>query len=126
MPKHVLKLSSSDTVRVWWVPILSRGKFHVEPLPSYFPGETPEGAELMVAKVHTALSVRFPGGRAPSVLFTDRGNGVYTSGNGVITPKYCSAPSPAWTQGFLRSRCVHPARPAAGHDAARNGCGLDA
>ena len=58
MPKHLLKLHSSDTVRVWWVPILTRGKLHVEPLPDNFPGETEEGAELMVGRVRAALNIR--------------------------------------------------------------------
>ena len=91
MPKQVLKLNSSDTVRVWWVPILTRGKFHVEPLPSYFPGETPEGAELMVTKVYRALCARFPNVTPPKVVFTDRGNGFYVSRTGVITPQYSAA-----------------------------------
>ena len=76
-PKHVLEMRSSDTVRVWWVPILTRGKYHVEPLPENFPGETEEGAAIMVAKVRAALNVRFPAGNAPRVLFTDRGNGFF-------------------------------------------------
>ena len=90
-PKHVLKLNSSDTVRVWWVPILTRGKYHVEPLPENFPGETEEGAAIMVAKVRAALNVRFPAGNAPRVLFTDRGNGFFNSGTGKITPAYKQA-----------------------------------
>jgi len=58
LPKAVLKMSSSDTVRVWWVPILTRGKLHIEPLPDNFPGETEEGASIMVAKVRAALNIR--------------------------------------------------------------------
>ena len=45
----------------------------------------------MVAKVRAALNVRFPGGDAPRDLFTDRGNGFYMSGSGVITPQYREA-----------------------------------
>ena len=92
-PKHVLKLSSSDTVRVWWVPILTRGKLHIEALPDDFPGETQAGAEVMVAKVRAGLNVRFQGDTAtpPRVLFTDRGNGFYDSGSGAITDKYKAA-----------------------------------
>ncbi len=44
-PLKVLKMNSSDTVKVWWVPILSRGKLHVEPLLGNFPGETEEGRQ---------------------------------------------------------------------------------
>ena len=91
-PKHHLKLNSSDTVRVWWTPVLTRGKLHIEPLPDDFPGETPLGAEIMVAKVRAALNVRFPGGgRQPRVLFTDRGNGFYNAGSGAITEEYRGA-----------------------------------
>ena len=42
---QVLKMSSSDTVRAWRIPILSRGKLHVEPLLENFPGETEEGRQ---------------------------------------------------------------------------------
>ena len=91
-PKHHLKLNSSDTVRLWWAPILTRGKLHIEPLPDDFPGETPQGAEIMVAKVRAALNVRFPGGgRQPRVLFTDRGNGFYNAGSGAITDQYSAS-----------------------------------
>ena len=37
-PQSALKLCSSDTVRVWWVPILACGKFHSKPLPDDFRG----------------------------------------------------------------------------------------
>ena len=62
MPQHVLKLSSSDTIRMWWAPILARGKLHAEPLPVDCPGETEAGAEIIVARARAALNVRFPGG----------------------------------------------------------------
>ena len=45
----------------------------------------------MVAKVRAVLNVRFPGGDAPKVLFTDRGNGFYESGSGKITSGYQNA-----------------------------------
>ena len=38
-----------------------------------------------------ALCVRFPGRRPLRVLFTDRGNGFYKSGTGLITPEYDAA-----------------------------------
>ena len=101
MPKHLLKLHSSDTVRVWWVPILTRGKLHVEPLPDNFPGETEEGAELMVGRVRAALNIRFQGRTAPTRLFTDRGNGFYNSGTGLITTKYKAALQANGLQAFF-------------------------
>ena len=72
LPKQVLKLNSSDTVRVWWVPILARGKLHIEYLSDDFPGETPAGAAEMVARFRAALNIRFQGSAPPKVLFTDR------------------------------------------------------
>ena len=91
MPKAVLKLHSSDTVRVWWVPILARGKLHVEELPENFPGETEAGAEMMVRTVRAALNIRFRDSSAPTILYTDRGNGFYHVGTGNITPRYRDA-----------------------------------
>ena len=87
-PKRVLKVHSSDTVKVWWVPILTRGKLHVEALPENFPGETEAGAAVMVGKVRSALNIRFQGSTAPNILFTDRGNGFYNAGSGAITGEY--------------------------------------
>ena len=85
------KTSSSDTVKVWFVPVLTRGKLHIEPLPANFPGETQEGAAEMVARVRTALNIRFQGSTAPKILFSDRGNGFYESTTGCITPGYKQA-----------------------------------
>ena len=45
----------------------------------------------MVAKIRAALNVRFPGGSAPRILFTDRGNGFFQSGSGAITAEYSAA-----------------------------------
>ena len=89
--KHILKLHSSNTVRVWWLPMLTRGKLHIELLPPNFPGETEEGAHIMVAKVKAAVNIRFPGSSPPKVLFTDRGNGFYNPGTGAITNGYRAA-----------------------------------
>lgn len=91
LPKSVLKVNSSDSVRVWWVPVLTRGKLHVDLLPEDFPGETPEGAAMMVAKVRAALNIRFRTAPPPATLFTDRGNGFYASGSGKITDGYREA-----------------------------------
>ena len=74
-----------------WVPILTKGKLHIEPLPDDFPGETPAGAAIMVARVRAALNVRFQSSSAPRVLFTDRGNGFFNAGTGAITDGYRSA-----------------------------------
>ena len=45
----------------------------------------------MVSRVRAALNVRFPGSSCPNVLFTDRGNGFYSSCTGAITEGYRQA-----------------------------------
>ena len=45
----------------------------------------------MVAKVRAILNVRFPGNKAPKILFTDRGNGFYEAYSGKITDGYRTA-----------------------------------
>ena len=46
--KRALKMNSWDTVRVWWAPVLMRGKLHVEVLPENFAGDHPDGAAPLV------------------------------------------------------------------------------
>ena len=82
------KQNSWNTICVWWVPILSRGKLHVETFGDDFPGETPAGAALMVSRVRAALNVRFPGTGGPKTLFVDRGKGFYHPSTAVITDDF--------------------------------------
>ena len=89
--KECLKQKGYDSVRVWWAPVLTRGKLHVEILGADFPGETPAGAAGLVAKVRTALNIRFQGSTPPKVLFTDRGQGFYHINGGRITAEYKAA-----------------------------------
>ena len=87
----VLKQNSWDTVRVWWAPILMRGKLHVEMLGTEFPGESPEGAAILAAKVRSAINVRFHGDDKPGIVCTDRGRGFYVPKTGKITAVYAGA-----------------------------------
>ena len=89
--KEARKQKSYDSVRVWWAPVLTRGKFHVEILGSDFPGETPAGAAVLVSKVRTALNIRFQGSTPPGIVFTDRGQGFFHINGGRITPEYKAA-----------------------------------
>ena len=89
--KKVLKMNSWDTMRIWWTPILSRGKLHVEILPADFPGDRPEGAETLLAKVRAGLNVRFQSEGMPRVIFVDRGAGFYNPGDGRITQEFKAA-----------------------------------
>ena len=91
LPPNAAKVNSSDTIRVWFVPILTRGKLHIEPLSANFPGETEDGAAEMVARVRAALNIRFQGSTPPKLLFSDRGNGFYESNSGAITTGYRNA-----------------------------------
>ena len=45
----------------------------------------------MVAKVKSALNIRFQNGVAPKRVCTDRGNGFYVAGTGCITAGYKAA-----------------------------------
>ena len=46
---------------------------------------------VFVAGLRTALGRRFQRGRAPRVVFVDRGRGFYNAGTGVITPEFKAA-----------------------------------
>ena len=78
-------------MRVYWLPLLARGKLHVEGLPEGFPGDTPEGAETLVGKLPGVLARRFPNGAHPKLVMTVRGNGFFHSSSGKITPLYKAA-----------------------------------
>lgn len=88
--KEALKQNSWDAVRVWWLPILTQGKLHLETVGTDFPGETQEGASVLVSKVRSALNLRFRSDQ-PTTLFVDRGKGFYNPGTGKITDKFKDA-----------------------------------
>ena len=90
--KEALKQNSWDSMRVWWAPVLTRGKLHVEIFDDQFSGETPAGAAVLVQKVRAALNTRFQGGaRQPKIVFVDRGKGFYTPATGKITGQFQAA-----------------------------------
>ena len=89
--RTVLKQNSWDAIRVWWAPILTQGKLHVEILGTEFPGEKAEGAKLLVAAVRKALNIRFQNATAPNILFVDRGPGFWAPNSGKITPDFKEA-----------------------------------
>ena len=90
--KESLKQNSWDCIRVWWAPVLTQGKLHIAVFDEGFPGETGEGAELLVAKVRAAINVRCQAAaRRPKYLFVDRGKGFYAPATGQITAKYRDA-----------------------------------
>ena len=87
--------------------MLSRGKLHVDIFDENFPGETPAGAAELVAKVRSALNVRFQAAPSqPRNLFTDRGRGFYFPNSGVITPKYKQALADNDLQAFMGENAI--------------------
>ena len=90
-PREALTQNSWGTLKVWWFPMLVRGKLHLELLPADFPGETAAGAATLVEKVRAALNVRFPQGAKPRVLFVDRGKGFYVPRTAQITRPFKDA-----------------------------------
>jgi len=86
-----LKQNSRDATRFWWAPVLMKGKLHVVVLGEDFPGESPEGAAILVSKVRSAVNLRFPNDDdKPDTFFTDKGRGFY-SGTSKICHKYRDA-----------------------------------
>ena len=64
----------------------------MEVLDADYPGETQEGARILVGKVRAAINVRFRNGVAqPDTLWTDRGKGFYSPNNGLIPQGYQNA-----------------------------------
>ena len=90
--KESLKQNSWDCIRIWWAPVLTQGKLHVAVFDDGFPGETGEGAALLVEKVRAAINVRCQAAsRQPKHIFVDRGKGFYAPASGQITAKYSTA-----------------------------------
>ena len=90
--KEAVKQNSWDCMRVWWAPVLMRGKLHVEVLDDQFPGETSAGAASLVQKVRAAVNVRFQAGvRQPKIIFVDRGKGFFIPATGKITSAFQAA-----------------------------------
>ena len=84
--KEDLKLCGSECVRVYWMPILARGKLHLELLGSAFPGDHKSGMCHFVQKLRTAITKRFPN-TPPDIVFVDRGGGFY-DGTGAATAEF--------------------------------------
>ena len=80
-------------------------------MPDNFAGDRPEGMAAFVKAVRAGLNVRFPGGDAPRVLFTDRGAGFYNPGSGRDTNEYRDALAEQGLEAFMReSALVQPGR----------------
>ena len=79
-----IKQHGYGTLKVWWAPILARGKLHIEILGAAFPGDNIAGAAILVGHVRKAVDMRFPGRSKPKILFTDRGQGFFQMGRKIV------------------------------------------
>ena len=85
---HLKIKQSRESRRVYWTPVLARGKLHIELLGSSFPGDKVEGMPEFVEKLKRAVSLRFPNEASqPKIVFVDRGEGFYKS-NGKMTEEF--------------------------------------
>ena len=89
--KGPIKQNQWGTTRVWWAPILSRGKLHIEILGTNFPGENADGAAVLAAHVRKVVNMRFRGADQPKTLFLDRGQGFWDKTTGIITEEFKAA-----------------------------------
>ena len=89
--KAKLKQKSWGTIKVWWAPILCRGKLHIEVMGEEFPGENADGAAVLVGHVRKVVNIRFQGADKPKTLFVDRGQGFYDKVTGKITHQFKTA-----------------------------------
>ena len=94
-------------MRIWWFPMLSRGKLHVDVFDENFAGEAVEGAAELVTKVRSVLTVRFRSAASqPEFLFTDRGRGFHLPNSGAITAEYKQALADNDLQAFMEDNAV--------------------
>ena len=74
----------------------------MEILPASFPGDRPEGADTLLAKVRAGLNVRFQGEKGLRTIFLDRGAGFYNTGSGQITKEFKAALGKYNLKAFMR------------------------
>ena len=82
------------STRVYFGVVLARGRVGVVVFPDVdqYPGETPEGARLLVERLPCALDKMLGSpAKKPRILFTDRGPGFYHRRWGTVTGDYESA-----------------------------------
>ena len=85
---ETLKQKSWNTYKLWWMPVLVRGKLHVECFGLDFPGENSAGAQQAAEKLGPILNKRFPNESKPKIVMSDRGIGFYHGSWGTITHGY--------------------------------------
>ena len=86
--KHELVLAGKECVRIYWMPVLARGKLHIELLGSGFAGDHVDGMATFVHKLKASLNTRFRNDQ-PTTVFVDMGGGFYQGG--IITHEFKTA-----------------------------------
>ena len=99
--KECLKQKSWDTIRVWWMPVLTRGKLHLEVFLGEFASENAEGAKQAAERLRPILNIRFPNETQPKIVMTDRGKGFYNPFGGKITREYKAGLESAGLKPFM-------------------------
>ena len=74
--KRELVLAGKECVLVYWMPVLSQGKLHVELLGSGFAGDHVNGMPTFVHKLRVSINSRFRVDQ-PEIVFVDLGGGFY-------------------------------------------------
>ena len=88
---HLKIKQGKESERVYWMPLLSHGKLHVELLGSTSPGDKVEGMSDFVEKLNKAVCLRFPNNTdRHRIVLVDRGEGFYKS-NRKITHGFVTA-----------------------------------
>ena len=86
--KECLKQNSANTLKFWWMPVLVRGKLHVECFGADFPGECPAGAGIAAERLGPILNIRFPNDAKPKIVMTDKGRGFFHGFTSKVTDEY--------------------------------------
>ena len=81
-----MKQKSWGTDKVWWMPVLVRGKLHTVVLPESFQEETAEYIDIAIGKIRGILNVRFPQDNKPKLIMSDRGVPLFTFPHPVVSP----------------------------------------
>ena len=66
--KRELVLAGKECVRIYWMPVLARGKLHIELLGSEFAGDHVDGMACFVQKLKASLNTRFRNDKSKTVL----------------------------------------------------------
>ena len=101
---HLKIKHGKESERVYWMPLLSHGKLHVELLGSTSPGDKVEGMSDFVQKLNKALCLRLPNNTdRHRIALVDRGESFYKS-NGKITHGFVTALRKQGLTAFNQSR----------------------